>query len=145
LTDQRSPFVSSIGDAQRLGALARFDVLRSATDDRFALAAAYVEGGAAIAWNSWYPPASGHPPRLVPADTRRFEGQAGLGVRCEMDLRPGIPLRVGLSLGVRFSASRDSGATLECRDAACRPNNMSTGESSLGRSALFHAGVSITW
>ena len=130
IEEDRSPFTVSIGDAQRLGTIARLDVVRGTIIDPSLLVALFAEGGAAVAWNTWYQPPSGQPARFVPADTRRIEGQAGLGVRFDLDLQPDARMRVGLLLGVRYAFSAHE--------------TMATANSS-GRSALFHAGLSVTW
>src|SRR6185503_6677017 len=69
--------------------------------------ALYIEGGAGTAWNHWYKPAYDEHSRLVPADTRRVEGQVGFGIYIDHRLQEpiGFPHRVGWYLGWRMAVS----------------------------------------
>ncbi|HMG21158.1 MAG TPA: hypothetical protein VK607_07585, partial [Kofleriaceae bacterium] len=129
----RGPSNVHLGNHERLGALARFDVLR--LGPRYvggnSLVALYVEGGAAIAWNHWYAPAADEAVRVVPADTRRNEAQAGLGVAIDHRLQEpiGFPHRIGWFLGWRIALAPHQAETAAvCRGVECRPIPMMTEE-----------------
>ncbi|MEO7735197.1 MAG: hypothetical protein ABIY55_29855, partial [Kofleriaceae bacterium] len=113
-----------LGDAERLGVLARYDVLR--LGPRWvggnSLFSIYVEGGAAVAWNHWYQPAANEEPRIVPGDTKRVEGQAGVGVMLEHRLQEPVsfPKRIGWYLGWRVAlAPHQSDPATVCRGVVC--------------------------
>lgn len=141
-----------LGDAERVGAIARLDVLRfgSGLVGPNSLLSVYVEGGAAVAWNHWYQPAPDASPRIVPADTKRVEGQAGLGVALDHRLQePGRFLkRVGWYLGWRLAlAPHDGEPATVCRGVSCRTEvAMPTRDDKLiDRSMLFQSSFLITW
>jgi hypothetical protein len=139
-----------LGDAERLGAIARFDVIR--IGPRWvggnSLLAIYVEGGAAVAWNHWYEPEATERARVVPADTKRVEGQAGFGVALDHRLQEpiGFPHRIGWFLGWRFAlAPHASDAATVCRGTTCRAAPSSPEQRFIDRSMLFQSSLVWTW
>jgi hypothetical protein len=144
-----------VGDAERLGVVARFDVIR--IGPRWvggnSLVSLYVEGGAAVAWNHWSPLAATDATRAVPADTKRVEGQAGFGLALDHRLQEpiGFPHRVGWFLGWRIALSPRSagGATVSCRGSTCQtveamPDDHLTSRF-VDRSMLFQSSLAMTW
>jgi hypothetical protein len=143
-----------LGDAERLGVVARFDVVR--VGPRWvggnSLLALYVEGGAAVAWNHWYAPAADEAPRVVPGDTKRVEGQVGFGVALDHRLQEpiGFPHRIGWYLGWRLAmAPHAADAALVCRGTTCRtvqamPEDHVT-DRFTDRSMLFQSSLAVTW
>lgn len=139
-----------VGDAERLGVVARYDVLRIGPrwvggNSLFSL---YVEGGAAVAWNHWSPLAGNEAMRVVPEDTKRVEGQVGFGISLDHRLQQpiGFPHRVGWFLGWRFGlAPIDSAATVACRGTTCQSVQAMTGERFTDRSMLFQSSLAMTW
>ena len=150
----RGPSSQRLGDAERLGLVARFDVIRIGPTwvGPNSLLAIYVEGGAALAWNHWYEPAFDQALRAVPADTVRVEGQAGLGLALDHRLQEpiGFPHRVGWFLGWRFALTPTGGelATV-CRGATCRVASGMPDEHLADRlanhSMLFQSSIAVTW
>ncbi len=142
-----------LGDAERLGVLARYDVLR--LGPRWvggnSLFSIYVEGGAAVAWNHWYLPQTDEPMRIVPDDTKRVEGQAGFGIALEHRLQEAASLhRIGWFLGWRLSlAPHASEPATVCRGVSCRSVVSTPGDSIddrlIDRSMLFQSSMSVTW
>ncbi len=143
-----------LGDAERLGAMARYDVLR--IGPRWvgpnSLIAVYVEGGAAVAWNHWSQPSSREPARAVPVDEHRVEGQGGLGIAIDHRLQEpiGFPHRIGWFLGWRIAGVPGSAAAAPCRDSAspCRtvsPQMPEAGDRITIRSMLFESSLVVTW
>lgn len=140
----------ALGDGQRLGVIARFDVIR--IGPRWiggnSLLSIYVEGGAAVAWNDWYLPKHDEPSRLVPEDTKRVEGQAGFGIELDHRLQEpiGFPRRIGWFLGWRLAlAPHASEPAAICRGATCRPAPLMPNERYTDRSMLFQSSLSVTW
>lgn len=143
-----------LGDAERLGVIARYDVLR--IGPRWvggnSLLSLYVEGGAAVAWNHWYLPGAAEPLRVVPEDTKRVEGQVGFGVSLDHRLQEpiGFPHRVGWFLGWRLAmAPHASDATVACRGQSCRTVQTMPEDRLVDRladrSMLFQSSLAITW
>lgn len=139
-----------IGDAERLGVIARYDVLR--LGPRWvggnSLLAFYVEGGAAVAWNHWYQPAANELVRVVPGDTKRVEGQVGFGVSIDHRLQKpiGFPHRVGWFLGWRLAMVPYAGDTaVACRGTACRTVQAMPEDRHQDRSMLFQSSLAVTW
>jgi hypothetical protein len=133
----------SVGNGQRLAALARLDVLRfGPVDDRHRpLITLYVEGGAAVAWNRWTRPLAGDSMQLLPSDTKRTEGQAGFGVMF-------FPHNVAWLLGWRmaFSPHEPMTGTI-CRGTSCRPVTMTDQDQRayVDRSMLFQSSLEFTF
>lgn len=145
----KGPSSQRLGDAQRLGVLGRFDVVR--IGPRWvggnSLLAFYVEGGAAVAWNHWSPPAAGET-RLVPGDTQRVEGQAGFGIALDHRLQKplGFPNRVGWFLGWRLAlAPHTAEAATVCRGVSCRAAVTTSEDHIIDRSMLFQSSLAATW
>jgi hypothetical protein len=142
-----------LGDAERLGALARFDVLRLGprwvgANSMFSI---YVEGGAAVAWNHWYRPQTDEPTRVVPDDSKRVEGQLGFGIFLDHRLQEATGVRrIGWFLGWRLAlAPHASEPATVCRGASCR-TVVSTPDDGLDdrlidRSMLFQSSLAVTW
>lgn len=145
----------TLGNAERLGSLARFDVIRVGSEHvgPNSMLAVYVEGGAAVAWNHWYAPTERQGPRAVPGDTKRVEGQAGFGIEIDHRLQQpiGFPHRIGWFLGWRIAlapADGDSGPACGSADTICRTVGSPMSSSSAGvvaRSMVFQSSLSVTW
>jgi hypothetical protein len=144
----------TLGDAERLGPIARFDVIRIGSDHvgPNSMLAVYVEGGAAVTWNHWYHPGAAEAPRVVPDDTRRVEGQVGFGIEIDHRLQEpiGFPHRIGWFLGWRIALSPVAGPDTACRtvDTSCRtvsPPMPSSSPSVVERSMVFQSSLSVTW
>jgi hypothetical protein len=142
-----------LGDAERFGVVARYDVLRLGPRwvGANSLFAIYVEGGAAVAWNHWYEPQTDEPMRLVPEDSKRVEGQAGFGIVLDHRLQEATGVRrVGWFLGWRLAfAPLGSEPGTSCRAASCR-SAVSTPDVDLDddpvyRSMLFQSSLAVTW
>jgi hypothetical protein len=146
----RGPSSQRVGDAERLGVVARFDVVR--IGPRWvggnSLLAFYVEGGAGIAWNQWARPGGGDAMRVIPDDTKRVEGQVGFGVSLDHRLQEpiGFPHRIGWFLGWRLAmAPHAAEASTVCRGAICRAQAAMTDDRFVDRSMLFQSSLSATW
>jgi hypothetical protein len=143
----------TLGNAERLGPIVRFDVIRIGSDHvgPNSMLAVYVEGGAAVTWNHWYHPSATEAPRIVPDDTRRVEGQAGFGIEIDHRLQEpiGFPHRIGWFLGWRVALSPVSGPDSACRavDTSCRTVSpqMPSSASLVERSMVFQSSLSVTW
>jgi hypothetical protein len=139
-----------LGDAERLGVVARFDVLRFGPHwvGANSLLSVYVEGGAAVAWNHWYQPTAADATRLVPANTKRVEGQVGFGLSLDHRLQEpiGFPHRIGWFLGWRLALAperSESGAM--CGGAVCRVIEVMPETRTTERSMLFQSSLAVTW
>jgi hypothetical protein len=139
-----------LGDAERLGVVARFDVIR--IGPRWvggnSLLALYVEGGAAVAWNHWYQPGFDEPMRIVPEDTKRVEGQVGFGLALDHRLQEpiGFPHRIGWFLGWRVALSPHAAeAATVCRGTICRVAPSTPEDRFIDRSMLFQSSLAVTW
>src|SRR5439155_316432 len=112
----------TLGDAERLGVIARFDVIRIGSErvGPNSMVAVYVEGGAAVAWNHWYAATAKQAMRVVPDDTRGVEGQAGFGIEIDHRLQEpiGFPHRIGWFLGWRVALAPAPGTGTACRSTA---------------------------
>jgi hypothetical protein len=139
-----------LGDAERLGVVARLDVLRLGPHwvGANSLLSAYAEGGAAVAWNHWYQPTAAEPIRRVPANTKRVEGQVGFGLSLDHRLQEpiGFPHRIGWFLGWRLAlAPEHSDPGAMCGGAVCRAIEMAPVDRTVGRSMLFQSSLAVTW
>ncbi len=146
----KGPSNQRLGDGQRLGIIGRFDVLRLGPRvvGGNSMLAVYVEGGAAVAWNDWYRPGSEERSRVVPEDTKRVEGQAGLGIMLDHRLQEpiGFPRRVGWFIGWRVAvAPHASEPAAICRGVQCSPVPMEPDDRFVDRSMLFQSSMSVTW
>lgn len=148
---ERGPSNLVLGDAQRLGAVARFDVVRFGSEmvGDNSLVAFYLEGGAGVAWNDWYESApTASQDRIVPIDTKRVEAIGGFGVMLDHRLQEpiGFPHRIGWFLGWRVTASpHDSEPASICRGAACRAAPTMPHDRFVDRSMMFQSSLSVTW
>ncbi|HEY1554077.1 MAG TPA: hypothetical protein VGF94_04540 [Kofleriaceae bacterium] len=130
-----------VGHGQRLDLMGRFDVVRFGphVDKHRSLVTFYVEGGAGTAWNTWYKPGIADS-RVVPADTKRTEGQAGFGLMI-------FPHRVAWLLGWRFAvAPHEPMLAAECRGVSCSemmPTD--SGGSYVDTSMLFQSSLEFTF
>ena len=146
----KGPSGLRLGDGDRLGALARFDVLRFGPRliGANSLLSVYVEGGAAVAWNHWYEPAHDEHMRLVPEDSKRVEGQVGFGIQLDHRLQEpiGFPRRVGWFLGWRlgFAPHETEDASI-CRGITCRAAPAMPHDRYTDRSMLFQSSLQFTW
>jgi hypothetical protein len=142
-----------LGTGERLAVIGRFDVVRLGPHvvGPNSLLALYVEGGAGVAWNSWWKPAYDQPDRVVPADSRHVEGQAGFGISLDHRLQEPItfPRRVGWFLGWRLAyAPHEAEASSICRGVSCRAMPTTTAGSTgsyIDRSMLFQSSLLFTW
>ncbi|HEX4421800.1 MAG TPA: hypothetical protein VH165_28005 [Kofleriaceae bacterium] len=141
-----------LGTAERLGVLARFDVLRlgSSYVGGNSMFAVYVEGGGAVAWNQWDAPGRNAAPRDVPANTKRVEGQVGFGFVLDHRLQEPIsfPRRVSWSLGWRIAGAPDGGdPTTVCRGETCHfaQTQPMSGDRLIERSMLFQSNLAMMW
>ena len=143
-----------LGDAERLGVVARYDVLRLGPRwvGANSLFAIYVEGGAAVAWNHWYVPRTNEPMRIVPEDTKRVEGQAGFGIMLDHRLQEATSVRrVGWFLGWRLAlAPHASEPATVCRGVSCTtvvatPGSGGGDDRLIDRSMLFQSSMAVTW
>ena len=146
----KGPSSKKLGEGDRLGVLARFDVVRLGPKivGGNSLLSFYVEGGAAVAWNRWYEPAVDEEMRLVPDDSKRVEGQVGFGVQIDHRLQEpiGFPRRIGWFLGWRMAfAPHDTEAASICRGATCRPAPAMPHDRYTDRSMLFQSSLQFTW
>jgi hypothetical protein len=139
-----------LGSGERLGALARLDVIRLGPHvvGPNSLLSIYIEGGAATAWNHWSKPSSNEAPRIVPDDTKRVEGQVGFGLMLDHRLQEpiGFPHRIAWFLGWRLAMSphEPMSATI-CRGVSCRPVTMPEDTSYVDRSMLFQSSLAFTF
>jgi len=149
---ERGPSAVVIGDAQRLGVIGRFEVIRLGSEivGGNSMLAVYVEGGAGVAWNDWYRPSADQPAqRFVPDDTKRVEGQLGFGVMLDHRLQEpiGFPHRIGWFLGWRMTMTPHEDTPMSvCRGVSCRRIEMpSSSDRYVDRSMLFQSSLSVTW
>jgi hypothetical protein len=141
---------TTLGDAQRLGVLGRFEAIRLGSNivGGNSMLAIYVEGGVGVAWNDWYRPNASQPMRTVPEDTKRVEGQAGFGIMLDHRLQEpiGFPHRIGWFLGWRVAfAPHDSEPASVCRGVSCRAAPDMPDDRYVDRSMLFQSSLSVTW
>ena len=141
---------TSLGNGERLGVLARFDVIRIGPHwvGPNSLLAIYVEGGAAQAWNHWYRPSTYDTGRVVPDDSRRVEGQVGFGIELDHRLQEPIsfPHRIGWFLGWRLGLTpHDTESASICRGVDCRAADAMPESRFTDRSMLFQSSLSFTW
>jgi hypothetical protein len=139
-----------LGAGQRLAALGRLDVIRLGPRivGANSLLSFYIEGGVGTAWNHWYKPAYDEQSRLVPADTRRAEGQLGFGLALDHRLQEpiGFPHRVGWFLGWRMSMSPHQPMVGSvCRGTSCKPVEMMDEDRLVDRSMLFQSSLAFTF
>lgn len=148
---ERGPSDLVVGDAQRLGVIGRFEVIRLGSEiiGPNSMLAVYVEGGAGVAWNDWYRPDADQPAsRLVPSDTKRVEGQVGFGIMLDHRLQEpiGFPNRIGWFLGWRMTMSPHQDLPMSvCRGISCKLVEMDPQDKYVDRSMLFQSSLSVTW
>lgn len=144
-----------VGHGERLGAIARFDVLR--LDSHYmgqnSMFAVYVEGGGALEWEQFTAPvdAAG---TLKPDNSRRTEGEVGFGIMLDHRLQEPsgyVPRRIGWFLGWRLAMSphQDMTAT-ECRSTSTMCERVAMPEPDSGtpvidRSMLFQSSLQFTF
>lgn len=144
------PSSLSLGAAQRLGLIVRYDVVRFTADSigPNTLLGMSVEAGAAQSWAQWYEPGDRELPRNVPADTRRVEGQAGMGVFIDhrISAQGSALRRVAWHLGWRFAApGLEEEPGYACR-GACRLSAQPMPTSAkVESSILFQSSLAFTW
>jgi hypothetical protein len=139
-----------LGSGHRLGVIGRFDVLRLGPHvvGGNSMLAAYVEGGAAVAWNHWFSSDYNEVSRLIPADSKRPEAQVGFGILLDHRLQEptGFPHRIGWFLGWRMAfAPHDSEPAAICKGVSCRPAPMMPEARYTDRSMLFQSSMAVTW
>jgi hypothetical protein len=148
----KGPSSMRLGEGDRLGAIARFDVVRLGSHivGQNTLLSLYVEGGAAVAWNDWYEPQESDPERMriVTEDTKRVEYQGGFGIQIDHRLQEpiGFPRRIGWFLGWRMAfAPHDTEAAAICRGVTCRAAPPMPNDRYTDRSMLFQSSLQFTW
>ncbi|HTL38329.1 MAG TPA: hypothetical protein VL326_34600 [Kofleriaceae bacterium] len=146
----RGPDDTALGAGERLAFLGRFDVIRLGPRivGQNSLLSIYVEGGAGSSWNHWYRPAYDEHSRIVPADTRRSEGQIGFGISIDHRLQEpiGFPHRVGWFLGWRMAMSPHQPMSASvCRGVSCKPIEMQDEDNVVDRSMLFQSSLAFTF
>jgi hypothetical protein len=140
-----------LGTQQRLGVIARFDVLRlgSHVVGPNSMAALYVEGGAAQVWTQWLrPDADDMTTRTVPDNSGRVEGEVGFGIMIDHRLQEPItvPRRVGWFLGWRMGfAPHDAETAAICRGESCRTATPMPDATYTDRTLLFQSSMQVTW
>jgi len=147
---ERGPSSIWLGRGQRVGLIGRFDVLRFGPKiiGPNSLLSIYVEGGAGVAWNTWYQPNHDEPSRVVPDDAKRVEGLVGAGLSIDHRLQEPIsfPRRIGWFIGWRVAlAPHEAEAASICRGTACRPAPMMPEARYTDRSMLFQSSMVFTW
>lgn len=149
---ERGPSDLRLGTGHRMAVLGRFDIVRVGSQyvGGNSLLSVYLEGGAGVSWNQWFKPGYGEPDRLVPADSKRIEGQAGFGIEIDHRLQEpiGFPKRIGWSLGWRLSmAPHDAEPAVICRSSgvSCRAAPMMPEERYTDRSMLFQSSLGMMW
>jgi hypothetical protein len=150
----RGPSSTRLGDAQRLGVIGRLEVIRLGSHivGGNSMLAVYIEGGAGVAWNDWYRPSYDEPTRIVPADSKRVEGQVGFGIMLDHRLQEpiGFPHRIGWYLGWRMAVTpHNEGIASICRGASCKPMTTIPDDPQdrrfVDRSMLFQSALFVTW
>jgi hypothetical protein len=148
---------SQIGDAERLGAIARVDVIRLGPHivGPNSLLSIYIEGGGARAWNHWYRPNSSSPSamadlsQVVPEDNADFEGIIGFGLMLDHRLQEPIsfPHRIGWFLGWRMAyAPHGAETAVICRGSStCSSAPAMPDTTYVDQSMLFQSSLSVTW
>ncbi len=142
----------SIGNGERLGVLARYDVIRFGPHvvGPNSLLSIYVEGGVDTAWNHFSKPGQNAPSQVVPDDTKRVEGLLGFGLMLDHRLQEpiGFPHRIAWFLGWRMAMSPHEEMTESvCRGVSCRAV-MPTDDGASGyvdRSLLFQSSLAFTF
>lgn len=143
-----------LGNGHRLSIVGRVDVVRldSRTVGPNTMVAVFVEGGAGVAWNDWWRPGAGEAARLVPADSKRVEGIAGIGIDVDHRLQEAVrfPKRIAWTLGLRVTGSPPATETATvCRstETVCRtaPPMMSGDQGFVDRSMLFQSSFGMLW
>lgn len=139
-----------LGTATRVALVGQLDVIRLGSNvvGPNSMAALYVEGGGGVAWNHWAQPGWREPARDVPTDTKRVEGQVGLGVTLDHRLQePTVfPRRVSWSLGWRVALTPGGGdMTTVCRGVTCRVAQPMPDNTLVERSMLFQSNLAMTW
>ncbi len=115
------PSTLRYGNAQRLGVMARVDVLRFGPRmiGANSLLAIYAEVGAARQWHHWSRPGDREPQREVPVDSAISTGVFGFGLNLDHRLEQprGFPKRVGWQLGWQLTSSqtREPDPMVVCR------------------------------
>jgi hypothetical protein len=150
---ERGPSDLVIGDAQRLGVIARFEAIRLGSHivGPNSMFAVYVEGGAGVAWNDFYRPGADETgTRIVADDSKRAEGQIGFGIMLDHRLQEpiGFPRRIGWFLGWRMTMTPHEDTPMSiCRGVSCRAIQMEpeANDRFVDRSMLFQSSLSVTW
>ncbi len=148
--EEPGPSALSLGAAERLGVIVRYDVVRFTADSigPNTLLGMSVEAGAAQSWAQWYEPGDRELPRNVPADTRRVEGQAGMGVFVDHRIsdREVALSRVAWYLGWRFAApSLAEEPGYACRGACRMASEPMPTSAKVESSILFQSSLAFTW
>jgi hypothetical protein len=116
----------ALGHGHRIGANARFDVVRLGSNimGPNSMLAVFVELGVGKTWNSWLAPVADSRTRMMQSDNQRFEQTAGVGIMLDHRLQEpiGFPRRVAWFLGWRAAfAPHDSEPVAVCKGVVCKP------------------------
>jgi hypothetical protein len=149
---------ATIGDAERLGVIGRFDVIRLGPHivGPNSMVSLYVEGGAERAWNHWYRPnanssslqSNPEAMQMVPDDSANVEGVFGFGILLDHRLQEPItfPHRIGWFLGWRMAyAPHGAEVGVMCLGTSCKPAPTTPDDTYVDRSMLFQSSLAVTW
>ncbi|MBK9034740.1 MAG: hypothetical protein IPL61_26325 [Myxococcales bacterium] len=139
------------GSVQRLGAMARVDLVRLGSHVLGAnsMLALYGEIGGARQWHQWSRPGAHDPARAIPVDSAATIGVVGFGINLDHRFEKplGFPSRVGWQLGWQLTSTptRASDPMVICRGPTCAaaPSEPST----IGRNTalLVTSTMAFTW
>lgn len=144
------PSALRYGRAQRLGAMARVDVVRlgSRVLGANSMLAIYAELGAARQWHAWSRPGLRDPARAVPVDSAANLGVVGFGVNLDHRLEQPLNLsRVGWQLGWQLTStpSRLADPMVECRGGICAAAAPAPMATSRNTALLVTSTIAFTW
>lgn len=145
------PSTLHCGRAERLGAMARFDVLRFGPRmiGANSLLAIYAEAGAARQWHQWSRPGERDPQREVPIDSSLSTGVVGFGLNLDHRLEQprGFPNRIGWQLGWQLTSSRTRAPDpmVICRGPSCVAAPSRPRESGRDTALLVTSTIAVTW
>lgn len=139
------------GDAERLGIMGRYDVLRLGPRviGANSLLAIYAELGAARQWHHWSRPGDREPQREVPIDSSLSTGVVGFGLNLDHRLEQprGFPRRVGWQLGWQLTSSqtRAPDPMVICRGPSCVAAPSRPREAARDTALLVTSTIAVTW
>jgi len=148
------PSTLHYGNAERLGLMARVDVLRFGPRmiGANSLLAIYAEGGVARQWHHWTRPGEREPQREVPVDGSIATAVAGFGLNLDHRLEQprGFPNRIGWQLGWQLTSSqtKEPDAMVVCRGpTTCVAATAPSQPRAAGRDTalLVTSTIAVTW